>query len=116
MLAADDHVSVWRDCEVERAELRIFDVPGRLDTPFRTERQNGVVTFAARTDAGRQKESAVLAKCKPARKRDHRGWKQNVARPIQRRRKRHDGPCGAQSDIVSAIGSEVAAARVKSGY
>ena len=80
MLAADDHVAVWRDCEVERAELRILDLPGRLDPPFRTERQNGILAFAARTDAGRQKECAVLAKCKPARKRDHRGRKHNLAR------------------------------------
>jgi 2,4-dienoyl-CoA reductase-like NADH-dependent reductase (Old Yellow Enzyme family) len=61
MFAAHDHVSVWRDCEVERAESRISDLPGRIDRPFRTERQNGVVAFAAWADARREKKSAVLS-------------------------------------------------------
>jgi hypothetical protein len=61
MFAAHDHVSVRRDYEVERAEIRILDLPGSLDRPLRTERQNGVVAFAARADAGCEKESGVVS-------------------------------------------------------
>jgi hypothetical protein len=47
MFTAHDHVSVRRDCEIERAELTIFDLPRGDDPPFRIESQNGVVAFAA---------------------------------------------------------------------
>src|SRR5579864_1294217 len=90
LFTADDHVSVWRDREVERAEIRIPDLPGSVDRPLPTERQNGVIAFAARTDARCEKESAVLSEGKSAGEGDHCGWKHSFARSIERRRKRHD--------------------------
>jgi hypothetical protein len=78
-LTAHDHISVRRDCEVERAEIWILDLPGGVDRPFRTERQNSVVAFSAWADAGREKESAVLSVGKSARERDHHSRKHSFA-------------------------------------
>src|SRR5205085_7863421 len=86
------------------------------DRPFWTERQNSIVAFAAWANAGRKKESAVLPEGKSAGKRHHRGWKHGFSGSIEGGRKGHDRPCGAQSDMVPAIGPEIAAAWGQPGY
>src|ERR1700722_14256649 len=75
MLTAHDHISIWRDGEIERAERCIGHLPRRNYSFFRIECQNCVVAFAARTDTGCQKEGAVVCECKTTRKRDHGWWK-----------------------------------------
>jgi hypothetical protein len=93
-----------------------LDLPGRIDRPLRTERENGVVTSAAWADARREKKSAVLSEGKSAWERDHRARKHSFAGCIEGGRKSHDGPRSAQSDIIPAVGSEIAAAWVQPGY
>src|ERR1700739_3188624 len=92
MFTANDHVSARCDSEVERAEIRIFDLPGGIEPPFRTQGQNSVIAFSVRVEPRREKEGVVLAERKTARKRDRHRRKHNLARPIEDRRKRHDCP------------------------
>jgi hypothetical protein len=107
-LAAHDDIAVRCDREIERAEVGVFNIPGGVELPARTEGQDGVVALAARTDAGSEEESAVLAECIAAWKRDHRGREHGLARSIERRRKGDDGPLGPRSDIIVPVRSEVA--------
>src|SRR6185503_5403423 len=79
-------------------------------------RQNRVVAFAARADAGREKESAILPEGKSAWEWDHRARKHSFAGSIESGGKGHDRPRSAQSDIIPAVASEIAAAWVQSGY
>src|SRR5580698_10464239 len=108
MLTAYDHITVWRDGEVERAERRIDHLPRRNNSPLRIECQNCVVAFAARTDTGRQKEGAIVCECKATRERDHIRWKRGFAYARKGRFESHDRLQIARPDIVAAIGSEVA--------
>src|SRR5579863_5259618 len=116
MLTAHDHISVFRDGEIERAELRIDHLPRRNDSSFRIECQNCVLAFAARTDSGCQKEGAIVSECKTTRERDHRWWKCGFAYARKGRFESHDRPQIARAHVVPAIRSEVAAAWVQTSY
>src|SRR6202012_4071940 len=96
--------------------IRIPDVPGRLDRSLRIERQNGVVAFAARADAGREKEAAIPAEGKSAGERDDCRRKHSFSCCIEGRSKCHDRPRSAHSDVVAAFGSKVAATWVQPRY
>jgi hypothetical protein len=78
------------------------------------EGQNGVVAFAAWTNAGREKQRAIVTKRKTARKRDDVRRQDIFAGPIQLPRKRHDRALAAKADIVAAVPPQIAAARIQS--
>ena len=79
------------------------------------QRNDGVVAFAIGADARGKEECAASTECKPARKR-HDPRRQNVLScAVQRSREGHDRAGGAQSDVITAVGSEGTPAWVQLG-
>src|ERR1700737_2928919 len=112
MLAAHDDIAVWRDRKVERTGLRISYLPSRQHPAIGIERQNVVVAFTARSDAGGEKKPTIMPERKAARKRNDVRRKDKFACAVELARKCHYGALAAQTDIITAVRPKIAAARI----
>src|ERR1700676_4151648 len=77
------------------------------------ERQNGVIAFTARPDAGGEKEPTIIPKRKAAREGNNMGRQDIFACPVELSGERHDRSLAAEADIVSAVRPKIAAARIQ---